>query len=265
MEVSTNHIVFLVSVITLIFLLAGCFLLLYVNLYNKRKRKYFEEKQRMQRSFEEELVKSQMEVQEQTLQTIGSDIHDNIGQLLSLTRVTLSTISVNKDPGKAQDKIDAALNLLGTSIKDLRQLASVVHAENLLREGLEKAIENELSWLAKSDRYEIEWRCTGEKKSLEDPKKELIAFRLTQELLNNIIKHAEASIICVHFEYLAAECKIHITDNGKGFDVTHSLATAKGLGLNNLFKRAQMLEAELVLVSREGKGTSATLRIPLKN
>ncbi|MDO6433002.1 ATP-binding protein [Flavitalea sp. BT771] len=217
----------------------------------------------MKRSFEEELVKSQMEVQEQTLQTIGSDIHDNIGQLLSLTKVTLSTIAIGGGSPKEQHKIDTALHLLGMSIKDLRQLASVVHAENLLKEGLEKAIENELGWLAKSERFEITWRCTGDRKSMQSPQKELIAFRLIQELLNNIIKHAEATAINVDFQYLEKAYEIQIRDNGKGFDVRQAVADSRGMGLNNLFKRAQMIEGELTLTSEEGKGTTATLNIPL--
>jgi len=263
MEVSTNQIILLVSIITLIFLLGGCFLILYIGLYNKRKKRHLEEKEKMKRSFEEELVKSQMEVQEQTLQTIGSDIHDNVGQLLSLTKVTLSTISMGAGSPKDQNKIDTALSLLGMSIKDLRQLASVVHAENLLKEGLEKAIENELAWLAKSDRFAITWQCAGERKAMQNPQKELIAFRLIQELLNNIIKHSDATEINFDFQYHDTEYEIQIRDNGIGFDVKQALAHSRGMGLNNLFKRAQMIGGELTLTSEEGKGTMAILKIPL--
>lgn len=68
----------------------------------------------MQQTFAAEILKTQLEVQEQTMQTIGADLHDNIGQLLSLTSLTLNSIEI-KDVNKAQQKIDAALDLTSRS------------------------------------------------------------------------------------------------------------------------------------------------------
>jgi len=263
MQVSTEHIIFLVAIITLVFLLAGCFLLLYVDMYNKRKKRHQEEKKEMQKSFEDELTRSQVEVQEQTLKTIASDIHDNVGQLLSLTKITLSTIHTTEDHAKVMQKINSAINLVGTSIKDLRQLATILHAENLLAEGLEYAVEKELAWIGRTDTYQVTWNCLGIQRKLSDPKKELIAFRLIQELLNNIIKHAGASVIELEFEYMETEIRVQVKDNGVGFDIQASRVRPTGLGLNNLFKRAELLGGNLELASDKDRGTTAILRIPI--
>jgi two-component system NarL family sensor kinase len=261
MQVSSNHIVLLVFFATAVFLLAGCFLLFYVDLYNKRKKKHQEETSLLKKQYEEELIKTQMEVQEQTLQTIASDIHDNIGQLLSITKLTLSTVDAGKNPVKAQEKVNNSLELINTSIKELRELSSVLHAKNILDKGLENAVQNEIKWLSKSDQYRIIWEVSGERGEGSNPQHELIAFRLIQELLNNIIKHARATEIIVRYTYEPAFVAISIQDNGIGFDVQRSIDNPVGLGLNNLFHRAKMIGGELRLISEEGKGTRASLQL----
>jgi two-component system, NarL family, sensor kinase len=261
MQVSSNHIILLVFFATAIFLLAGCFLLLYIDLYNKRKKKHLEEKQILKKQYEEELIKTQMEVQEQTLQTIASDIHDNIGQLLSITKLTLSTVDVGKHPVRAQEKVNNSLELINTSIKELRELSSVLHAQNLLEKGLENAIQNEIKWLSKSDQFKITWEVSGERPEKSNAQHELIAFRLIQELMNNIIKHARASEIIVRYVYKPDLIVITIEDNGIGFDVQRFINNPVGLGLNSLFNRAKMIGGELTLISEEGRGTKASLQL----
>src|SRR5271170_649129 len=95
----------LVLITTLIFLIAPAFIISYIFVYNRRKKKHIEEKAQMRLKFGAEIAKAQLEVQEQTMQTIGADLHDNIGQLLSLTSLTLNSIELDK-LAKAQQKID---------------------------------------------------------------------------------------------------------------------------------------------------------------
>lgn len=261
MQISSDHIVFVVLVATFIFLVAAVFLLLYVDLYNRRKKRHLEETMLLKRQFEEELAKTQMEVQEQTLQTIASEIHDNIGQLLSITKLTLSTVDTSRQPVRAQEKVNNALELLNSSIRELRQMASILHARNLLQEGLENAVSNELKWLSKSDQYSISMKVTGDRPAIANGEHELIAFRLIQELLNNTIKHARATEISVLFEYHLRTLNITISDNGIGFDVASSISKPTGLGLHNLFNRARIIGGNLDIRSAPGKGTTASLTL----
>lgn len=259
MPTETNDTILKVIIITLVFLLGAFFLLVYVLLYNKRKRKHAEEKAVLQREFEDELIRTQLEVQEQTLRTIGMEIHDNVGQLLSLTRLTLSTVNVAGDAQKAEEKINNSLNLLNNSIKELRQMASLLHSENLLTEGLEKAIRKELDMIRQTDRYLLEVMKLGNPTQALDSKRELIAFRIVQEILNNIIKHANASVIKVTFQYALSSTVIRIEDNGNGFNLEEVLQQRSGLGINNLYKRAKIIGGELSIQSTIDKGTTVTL------
>ncbi len=91
----------LILITVAIFLIAPAFIIIYIIIQNQRKKKHIEEKAKMQQTFAAELIKTQLEVQEQTMQTIGADLHDNIGQLLSLTALTLGSVEFN-DVNKAQ-------------------------------------------------------------------------------------------------------------------------------------------------------------------
>ena len=247
------------------FLIVGIFFLSYITLYNQRKKKDFLQKTAMKKEFEQELTKTQMEVQEHTLKTIASDIHDNIGQLLSITKLTLSSIQPEGDANKNNKKLTNAKDLLDNATTELRQLASLLHADNLLAKGLQNAIDIELSWMKKSERMHIDYSAKGTKTGSIPPQTELIAYRITQELLNNIIKHSEASDVRITLSYLNDGIEIFIGDNGKGFSIAEIQKEGTGLGMRTLFNRAKMIGANLQLDSEEGKGTKAILFIPYQN
>ena len=261
MQISRDHIIFGLIALTLVFLLAGGFLVLYVMLYNTRKKKHLQETEWMRQRFVQELALTKMEVQEQTLQTIARDIHDNVGQLLSITKITLSAIDISQAEN-ATEKLDAASGLLDKSIKELRQLASILHAPNLLAAGLERAIENELNWLSRSGKFAVDWSVEGSQGERINSERQLMAFRIIQELLNNIIRHAEASRVIAGIRYLEKSVLITVSDNGRGFDVARALQDPKGLGIANFFNRARMIAGDFRLDSAPGSGTNATLELP---
>src|ERR1700744_5516422 len=136
----------LILIAKLIFLLAPVFLILYILVINRRKKRDLEEKVQMKLAFDNEIVKTQLEVQEQTMQNIGADLHDNIGQLLSLSSLTLNSIQVD-DQEKSGQKIQAAIDLTGRSIKEMRLLGKLLQGDQLIVLGLPEAIRHEINWL----------------------------------------------------------------------------------------------------------------------
>ncbi|MGZ3751167.1 MAG: histidine kinase, partial [Mucilaginibacter sp.] len=144
----------LIIITTLIFLLAPAFLLSYIFIYNRRKKRHIEEKAQLKMVFDAELIKTQMEIQEQTMQTIGVELHDNIGQLLSLTSLTLNSIELD-NLDKTKQKLDAAIELNLKSIKEMRQLGKLLHGEQLVKLGLDEAIRSEVNWIEKSGRFAV--------------------------------------------------------------------------------------------------------------
>jgi signal transduction histidine kinase len=251
-----------IIVTTLIFLIAPAFLVLYIFIYNGRKKRHIEEKELMKLTFEAELIKTQMEIREQTMQTIGADLHDNIGQLLSLTSLTLNSIEADDTLPKTQQKIDAALDLTLKSIKEMRLLGKLLHGEQLIGLGLAEAIQHEINWIEKSGRYEVKYDIAGEQTFDNNPDKDLILFRITQEILNNIIKHSQAKEINIKLGYIDTGTRLQIIDNGTGFNL-HELPDAqKGMGLNNIQKRAEIVGGEVFIQSQPGEGTCIDIFIP---
>lgn len=250
----------LILITTLIFLLAPAFLLVYISVYNRRKRLFTEEKIQMKISFDAEIIKTQFEVQEQTMQTIGAELHDNIGQLLSLTTLTLYSIELN-DPVKARQKIEASVDLTVRSIKELRLLGKLLEGDQLVGMGLYESIRYQIGWLERSGQFEVNYEY-DELPAGNNPDKNLIIFRILQEVLNNIIKHAFATHITIKIFYLDDKLHLQIIDNGKGFNSMEVLEEQTGMGLKNIYKRARIVNGEVLINSRPDVGTSVEIFIP---
>ncbi|OCX52489.1 hypothetical protein BEL04_13585 [Mucilaginibacter sp. PPCGB 2223] len=235
--------------------------MLYIFIYNRRKKRHIEEKEQMRENFEAEVVKTQMEVQEQTMQTIGADLHDNIGQLLSLTSFTLGSIELD-DPEKARGKINAAIDLTSRSIKEMRLLGRLLQGEQLIGMGLPDAIRQEVKWAEKSGQYQVTCLIDEELPAQNNPDKDLIIFRILQEALNNIIKHAGATQINIKLMYTGGQLTLHINDNGSGFNLNGQMPAQSGMGLYNMRKRAEIVGGRVNIESAQGEGASITIYIP---
>lgn len=244
-----------------IFLMISLGLILLVIVYNRRKKRHIEEKAQMQLTFEAELAKTQLEVQEQTMQTIGADLHDNIGQLLSLTSLTLNSVELD-NVEKARAKIDSAIDLTVRSIKEMRLLGKLLQGDQLMALGLSEAIRYEISWMERSGKYQIIYLQEDEVPAVGNPDKDLIMFRILQEVLNNIIKHAKASEINIKLGYTNSMLQLCVNDNGVGFDTENLSPGQLGMGLQNIQKRAGIIGGEATLLSSPGGGTSVTIFIP---
>lgn len=248
---------------TLLILFFGALIIALALLYQRRQSKFQQEKKELQSAFENEILKSTIEIQEQTLQHLSQEIHDNIGQVLSLAKLHINTLDADM-AGSNQEKLDEARTLITTAIQDLRGLSKSLDTDNIAAKGLMQATEVELETIRKSGKFETQIRVEGNPYRL-DRNKEVILFRIVQEMLNNIIKHAEASHIQARFVFNRHKFELWIIDNGKGFDtgIIHNTDDpGLGLGLRNMQKRARLAGGDLILSSQLGKGTSVTIELP---
>lgn len=211
-------------------------------------------------NFQNTLIQAQHEVQEQTMQTIGADLHDNIGQLLSLSSLTLNSIELGNEE-KAREKIDASIALTLRSIKEMRMLGKLLQGDQLVAHGLPEAIRHEINWIEKTGKYQINYLEDGELPAANNPDKDLIIFRVIQEILNNIMKHAQANQVDIGLSYTEKNLFIELTDNGIGFDVNNLSKEQLGMGLQNIKKRISILGGEVAINSSIGNGTSVTINI----
>ncbi len=213
----------------------------------------------MEIEFQNQILQTQIEIQEQTLATISQELHDNIGQSLTLAKLNLNTLPAIADE-KTITQINNTKTLLSNVLTNIRDLAKSMLGEKIAEIGIEAAIRNELNLLGNTGTYTISIETKGDDYLLH-PQKEIVTFRIIQEAIHNIIKHAEASTIDITFNYLPEMLKIAIIDNGKGFDQNLLTAKETGIGLKNMQNRAILINANLHIQSAPFQGTSLTLSI----
>ncbi|SEO08321.1 Histidine kinase [Mucilaginibacter gossypiicola] len=250
---------FLILLTTVIFLIAPAFLVVYVIVYSRKKKKLQDEKAEMQLVYEAELLNSQLAMQEQTMQTIGADLHDHIGQLLSLTSLTLGSIEI-RDDHRSAEKVNSAIEITSKCIAELRHLGKLIQGQQITEEGLYSALQQEIAWLEKTDRFRIRLSFDEVLNSVTSEEKNLIIYRLIQELVNNIVKHAAAKEIEISLTYNEGRLHLSVSDDGKGFDPEKP--GKKGMGMFNIHKRIRLLNGQVKINSSPDEGTKVSITIP---
>lgn len=246
---------------TFILMLAASFTVSVVFAYQKRYYKHLQEMNAVKETYDQEILKTRMEIKEQTLQNISLEIHDNIGQVLSLANLQLTAIELH-DNAKAAHKIGKSMELISKAINDLRNLSKTLNAENIAAIGLKESVGFDMELIEKSGKFITSFKISGEEKRL-DVSKEIIVYRIIQEALNNIMKHSGATLISIMLNYIDAELSIVITDNGKGFARTgDDLNVKPGAGLQNMITRARLIGASLNIKSEPSRGTTVLISIP---
>ncbi|RTL54785.1 MAG: hypothetical protein EKK39_03695 [Sphingobacteriales bacterium] len=262
MQVSGNYIIFIILCLTAVFLLVAFYIVVQVIAYARKKKKYEAEKNQMSQLFEQQLIQTKLEVQEQTLQNFSADLHDNIGQLLSLTNVTLASVNIKED-AKAATKIQVAQDLIKRSIKELRLLAKLYQGEKLIENGIAEAITQEVQWFQRNDYLKVEFKNNlPDNFNLSHPYANLFVYRLVQECLSNIIKHADATEIFIFLGIKEGHLMLEISDNGKGFVYDEKNFQYTGMGIFNMKQRIALLNGTMNIITREGKGTCIVFNIP---
>jgi signal transduction histidine kinase len=247
---ANNDIKSLIIITTLIFLIAPAFIIFYIFVYNQRKKRYIEEKELLKSTFQKELLKTQIEVQEQTLVNISREIHDNITQVLSFVKLNLAMVDVGDEDIKG--KINENRELVAQTINDLRNLSKTMSFEHITTLGLIKTIEIEAERLNNSGLIKAEILITGEPYSLGDDR-ELVLFRIFQEALNNTLRHAGANHLKISLQYSEQLFNLTLEDDGAGFS-PGLIGNSDGAGLKNMRSRATLIGAVATIDSLPGKG-----------
>lgn len=236
-----------IYVLSVFLLLVFFFILSFIVRYRKR----IQEKQLMKTQFDQALLQTQLEIQEQTLKTISEEIHDNVGQVLSLAKLNLSTFETNPEKKLADTK-----QLISKAINDLRDLSRSMHGDRIAELGLQQSVADELQILENSGEFKTHLKITGESFKLPQ-QKEMVLFRIVQEALNNCIKYSKAKNITVQMNYAVEVFLLSITDDGTGFDTN----VKTGIGLKSMQNRAALIGGNFSIQSSKENGTVVSIEI----
>ncbi len=232
----------------------------------KRKQKLAEqekvlESQKLATVLKEQELKAidaMIEGQEKERQRIANDLHDDLGGLMATVKLHFNALK-DKDSPELYEKTN---NLIEEAYQKVR---SVAHAKNsgvIAKQGLLKAVRHMAEKISASNEIQIDVLGHGLDNRLENSL-ELTSFRIIQELITNVIKHAEASEATIHLTNHEDSINIMVEDNGKGFNPSQVTKTKKGMGISSIDKRVEHLDGKLTIESEKNKGTTVIIDIPL--
>jgi signal transduction histidine kinase len=227
------------------------FIIYFIVLYRNKQLINKQEQEKLHSAFRQELLKAQIEMQEQTLTYVSREIHDNITQVLSFIKLDLSMIGSISDDQR-QAKINENRELVSQVISDLRDLSKSLSSEHIKQLGLVKTIEVETNRINKSGVLQVALLTDGEIYSLGE-QRELVLFRIFQEALNNTLKHSCAKHLKIALQYHSELFNLTLEDDGKGF-LPGSIGEGSGSGLKNMENRATLIGAASTIDSSPGKG-----------
>ncbi|WP_238989961.1 sensor histidine kinase [Flavobacterium sharifuzzamanii] len=206
--------------------------------------------------FQSELVKTRIEIKDQTLCEISKELHDNIGQIISVAIMQLNICISSKDV--QMNELKDLKTLLAKSLDELRILSRIINKDNLLQNNFLEAIQQDLERIKKLKKIKFNFSQIGAVPTI-NKEHELIIYRIFQEALHNSLKHSRSDLFDVHIETTDSLFTLKLKDFGIGYDLEKSNS---GIGLNNMKLRAKLIGAELILNS-DSTGTSVTIEYPL--
>ncbi|WP_299362629.1 sensor histidine kinase [Winogradskyella sp.] len=232
----------------------------------KRKQKLAEQEKALESQKlatvlkEQELVTidAMIEGQEKERQRIANDLHDDLGGLMATVKLHFNALKDKESP-ELFDKTNALIE------EAYQKVRSVAHAKNsgvIAKQGLLKAVKNMADKVSASNKLNIEVTDHGLDQRLENSL-ELTLFRMIQELITNVVKHAEATEATIHLTNHEDSINIMVEDNGKGFNPSQITKTKKGMGISSIDKRVEHLDGKLTIESENNKGTTIIIDIPI--
>jgi signal transduction histidine kinase len=225
--------------------------------------KYFivdKEKQEVEHRHEVQLYTTKIEIQQQTMENIGKEIHDNIGQKLTLASLYTQQLSHENEVLALKENIDSISRLIDESLAEMRELSKSLTANTIEKNIIYQLIEEECDRIRKLKLCTVKLISKHKDIALKYELKAIL-IRIIQEFFQNSIKHSECKNLTLLLNATEKNVELVLVDDGKGFDSTKIYTN--GIGLKNMKKRTEMLNGIFSLESKINVGTKITVTIPL--
>jgi len=209
-----------------------------------------------------ELLAAAVEIQENERRRIASDLHDDIGSLLSAARLYLRQFDPHAEPESNEMVKEETLSIISKMIQNTRRITHDLLPSELEKFGLFAAVEDLCERVSRSGSLTV--NCVAGEDKRFDAKSEVALYRVLQELVNNTLKHAEAKRIDVDYVWRKDRLHFRYADDGKGFDLTKAAQRGgAGLGLRNIESRISLIGGEVDYQTAPSKGLQVRISIPV--
>jgi signal transduction histidine kinase len=245
----------------IIFIILASIVVFILLFYQKKRFQHRQQLADMQNSVKQELLKTQLETQEETFLQIGNEIHDNVGQLLSSTKILIAI--TERSLSIVPDTLRTASETLAKAIQDLRSLSKTLNKEWLEKFNIIENLVLETERINASRTIRTTLTSSDQVLPLK-PESQVMLFRVIQEALQNCIKHSGASVIEINLNLAPEQLGVKIIDDGKGMD--HWNARPDGIGLLTMKHRTNLLGGAIEWKNMENlQGTEVSIFIPLQS
>jgi signal transduction histidine kinase len=249
---------------TFAMLLPTSAIILFVILYYRRQRLQRERAERIEEAHRQQMLEASVESQESVRRQIGGDLHDEIGTLLSASRMSLTQIiKFSDDATKRDHLLLETQKQLNEALNNVRRISKDLMPSTLDEFGLIAALRDFTQKMTQHTGILICF-SHGELSEMFDKKIELMLYRSSQELINNALKHAEATVINITLSKNEEKLILNVSDNGIGFDLEEVNKPNRGIGIKNIESRISVIKGGQIKFDVEkGRGASFEISVPL--
>lgn len=234
-------------------------IILFIKEYRKKKKIHQEELETIDLLHQEELLKTQNEIQKETMQHIGKEIHDNVGQKLTLSSIYLQQLVFENKFPQLNTTINNINDIINESLTELRQLSKSLTDDAIKNSSLVDLISQESTRVNQLETCKIKFK-NSLTTNITSYKTKSILLRIVQEFIQNSLKHSNCKIISIDLLNNENTLTLLLSDDGKGFDI--NTIESSGIGLKNIYKRIKILNGSSILQS-DKTGTELTVNIPI--
>lgn len=222
---------------------------------------YMATREAQRRRSEKRILNAVIEAEERQKQKFSKELHDGLGPLLSTAKMSVSALSSrNSNPEINKEIIANAEQAINLAINSVRDISNNLSPHILNNFGVSRALNTFINRLKTVSQTEIIYRNNLRNQRF-DINREVIVYRVVCELINNSLKHANASVITLDLHFENEMLKILYTDNGVGFNTK---APTEGMGLSNINSRISSIKGEITVSSAIGQGMQVEIELFLK-
>jgi signal transduction histidine kinase len=243
------------NIVLIVFISA---IVIFVKQYRAKRKAHINEIKTIDESHKKELLETELEIQSQTMIHIGREIHDNVGQKLTLASLYAQQLAFENKTPHINQNITNISDIINQSLSDLRELSKSLTSNSIHQNTLSTLLKNECARINDLNGCKVH---IAQKNGAEvaNYTKKSVLLRIAQEFIQNSIKHAACKNIRVSLYKEKEFFVLKLMDDGKGFDIKN--IKSNGIGLKNIEKRAEMIGGFLTLESEKNVGTTLTIKI----
>ena len=254
MDSQVSKVIFFVGSSTIVVVILVAFVINLLLASRNRRLKHNAQVLEMQSTYDRDLMRTKIEVAENTLNEIARELHDDVGQMLSFSIIQLNTIKPNTLVD-LNSQLEEVRESIRTSLQSVKSISKISSNEYLKAFGLFESLQRLFERIERQGLIKTKLQIP-KNNPFQSHSNELFAFRIIQELVNNSLKHADCSEICLTIAEDIDHNRIEYEDNGNGFLMKPNDGMFKhtGQGFTNIYKRVELMGGKLQIKTEPGKG-----------